>query len=127
MAVTLIVSLVIIALKMATDTMQEIRKIFNMAQDGVNSQKLCEMLSPLQSSADEEEFWLAFLNHVQKTMIYYKSETVVERVISFIAAFSTYATVKKSKEQVILTFFHFTILISMSSILRHILFWVLCV
>ena len=73
----------------------DVRKIFNAAQDGIVASKLCEQLSNLQVISEEEEFLGAFLDHLKKVMIYYKPETVVERIIEFCACFATYTSTKK--------------------------------
>ncbi|XP_057304839.1 condensin complex subunit 3-like isoform X2 [Hydractinia symbiolongicarpus] len=80
-------------------TMLDVRKIFNMAQDGVVASRLCDMMTAIQKTCSVEDFWSAFLNHLQKTMIYYKADIVVERVIDFIATFTTHSSILKNKEK----------------------------
>nr|XP_047138807.1 condensin complex subunit 3 isoform X3 [Hydra vulgaris] len=80
------------------DLITGVRKVFNAAQDGIVASKLCEQMSELMVTSKEEEFWEAFLDHLKKTMIYYKPETVVEKIIEFCALFATYTSKKKKKE-----------------------------
>ena len=84
---------------MAGNNLVEMRKLFNMAQDGVVPSKLCDLMESIQIESEEEQFNSNFINHLQKTMIFYKAEKCVERVMDFVASFTTFATLKKQKEQ----------------------------
>ena len=78
----------------------EIRKLFNMAQDGVVPSKICDMMEDIKENNNEKDFYSGFINHLQKAMIFYKAEKAVERVMDFVATFTTFATIKKQNEKV---------------------------
>uniref|UniRef100_A0A7M6DLJ3 Nuclear condensin complex subunit 3 C-terminal domain-containing protein n=1 Tax=Clytia hemisphaerica TaxID=252671 RepID=A0A7M6DLJ3_9CNID len=83
---------------MADNLVSEMRKLFNMAQDGVVASKLCNMMEDIQKNNNEDAFYAGFINHLQKAMVFYNAATCVERVMEFAAAFTTFATIKKQKE-----------------------------
>ena len=77
----------------------KVRELFNFAQDGhIVLSKLCEQMADLQAEATVNQFWDAFIHHVQKSIIYFKAEATVERVMDFIANFATYSTRLNKKE-----------------------------
>jgi len=84
---------------MAVNNLLEMRKLFNMAQDGVVPSKLCDLMEGIQIESEEEQFNENFISHLQKTMVFYKTEKCVERVMDFVASFTTFATLKKQKEE----------------------------
>jgi len=80
--------------------LHKVREVFNQAQDGdIVLSKLCEKLSSLQLESSEEDFLEAFIHHIEKSIIYYKSEPSVERVVDLIANFATYATRLRNKQK----------------------------
>lgn len=80
--------------------LQKVREIFYSAQDGdVVISKLSEQMASLQSESTESQFWDVFVQHVQKSIFYYKSEPAVERLMDFIANFATYSTRLKTKQR----------------------------
>jgi len=46
--------------------MVEVRKVFNMAQDGVVASRLCDLLTPIQNDTETDEFWNAFFEPCSK-------------------------------------------------------------
>lgn len=86
---------------MATTLIGKVREIFNLAHNGsVVTSKLCERLTTIQNDNGEgEAFWDSFIHHVQKSIIYFKNEPSVERVMDFIANYAIYLTHLKNKEK----------------------------
>ena len=85
---------------MVQELVLEIRKLFNMAQDGIVPSKLCTMMEGIKEKSTEKDFYSGFISHLQKAMIFYKAEKTVERVMEFVATFTTFATIKKQNDKV---------------------------
>ena len=79
--------------------MLQVRSVFDAVQDGMVVSKGVENLNKMKDSANRNEFWEAFLNHIQKAMIFYKAEPAVERIMEFIARFATFPLAAKRKEK----------------------------
>ena len=86
--------------KMVQQLVLDIRKLFNMVQDGVVPSKICDMMESIKENNSDKDFYSGFINHLQKAMIFYKAEKAVERVMDFVAIFTTFATIKKQNDKV---------------------------
>lgn len=67
----------------------QVREIFDKVQHGIIISKMCDALLKIEKDADADLFWEVFVDHLTKSMTFYKMEASAEKIMKFVSMYAT--------------------------------------